>query len=125
MIYIGIDGDDIGRKLEICFFNNNEKLIQEISKSVENALNNISKFLQKKKMQIIFCSGDSLLCKGNEFNFRDLLDFIISNNDISFSAGIGNTMFQTYAALKYAKITGKNRIVFAKNNEYIVYKNEI
>ena len=122
MIYIGIDGDDIGRKLEECFFDNNEDLIKTLSGLVDNSLKKISLFLQKMKMQIIFCSGDSLLCKGEEFEFEKLHDFLKKEKDINFSVGIGNSMFKTYIALKYAKVSGKNRIVFAKDNEYIVLK---
>ena len=48
MLYIGIDGDNIGAKIERHFLENDEKSISFLSDAVQQAVNEISEAIQDK-----------------------------------------------------------------------------
>jgi hypothetical protein len=123
MKYVGIDGDNIGSRLELGFLQNREEEIHLLSKKVDIAISTMAERLQNLGMEVIFFSGDSLLCKG-EYLDAEVLAEVIKSQSIAFnfSAGIGNTLRDTYLALKYAKTSGKNRVVIFEDSEYKVLK---
>lgn len=121
MRYVGIDGDNIGNKLELCLLENNEIGVKLLSREVEGILLNFSQQLSALGMEIIFCSGDSLLCKGESINLSYLSKLVkIEKNSIKFSVGVGYTVKDAYIALKYAKASGKNKLVSLENDRYTV-----
>ena len=121
MKYIGIDGDDIGAKLELFLLENNENKVKLLSQEVDLSISNIAQEIEEIGMQIIFCSGDSLLCKGEQVSLDKLSRIIKKNgNGINFSAGVGCTIKNAYIALKYAKASGKNKLVVLENDQYVI-----
>ncbi|MDB9526779.1 mCpol domain-containing protein [Oscillatoria sp. CS-180] len=112
MKYIGIDGDDVGAKLELFLLQNDERKIAEFSRSVENTVRRLESQARELDLEVIFCAGDSLLCKGQEQALGKLIRILnFQQESLSFSAGIGNTIKDAYIALKYAKASGKNMII--------------
>ncbi len=123
MKYIGIDGDNIGSRLELGFLQNREEDIKLISQKVDRAISVMAEMLQSLGMEVIFFSGDSLLCKGENLDTDVLIQLIESQSiTFNFSAGVGNTLRDTYLALKYAKTSGKGRVVIFEDLEYKVLK---
>lgn len=124
MIYVALDGDDVGEKIERSFIENDERNIANISKEVTNAIQKIADYLQHIGFEIIFYAGDSILCKGKEIDAQELSDYLSQTDGIcTFSIGIGNTLEKTYIALRYAKSNGKNKLVrYGENNQLeIIY----
>lgn len=122
MRYVGIDGDNIGNKLELCLLKNDEIGVRLLSKEVEGILLSFSQQLKALGMEIIFCSGDSLLCKGENINLNYLSKLVrIEKNSIKFSAGVGYTVKDAYIALKYAKASGKDKLVLLENDRYTIF----
>jgi len=112
LIYVGLDGDDIGKKIEKCLLENDEKEAARLSQEVINTKDKIDEYLRSLNFEIIFSAGDDILSKGNSIDIEKLKEFLLNVEDeCSFSAGIANTMAKTYVALKYAKSIGKNVIV--------------
>jgi hypothetical protein len=112
MIYIGLDGDDVGRNLERYFIENDEFHLSELSNNMSKSVNILAEFLHTIGCNIIFVAGDNILCKGENIDIEILLNYLGSfNGPCTFSCGIGETMEQTYLALKYAKSVGKNSLV--------------
>ncbi|WP_035991680.1 mCpol domain-containing protein [Leptolyngbya sp. KIOST-1] len=123
MKYVGIDGDDVGARLELGFLKNREEDVRLLSKEVDKSILIMSENLQSLGMEVIFFSGDSLLCKGEDLDTNMLVELIESQSiTFNFSAGIGNTLRDTYLALKYAKTSGKSRVVIFEDSEYKVLK---
>jgi GTP cyclohydrolase III len=125
MKYIGIDGDNIGSRIELYLLEDNEQSIQAFSKTVEKTIAYLSNKLKKEGMTIIFSGGDSILCRSDETDVEKLCNTlsIESESGIQFSIGIGGTMQQAYMALKYAKTSGKDRIVILEDNQFrIIHK---
>ncbi|MBU1002446.1 MAG: mCpol domain-containing protein [Proteobacteria bacterium] len=112
MKYIYIDGDDIGLRIENSFLNNNEKRLSEINRHVKKTIKRITKYLTDQKYNIIFSGADGIICKAdNKIDINALTRSTINDMGITFSVGIGNTLHESYIALRYAKCHGKNRAI--------------
>lgn len=108
-MYAYIDGDDIGLKIENSFMNNDEVNLALINNKVKNMVETITKYLISNKFEIIFSGADGIICKSDLFEAKGLLDFIRGNVEgITFSIGVGNSLRESYLALRYAKCNGKN-----------------
>lgn len=123
MIYIGIDGDDVGTKIEKSLLENDEINVARISKEITSSINKTTNYLKVLNFEIIFSAGDDILCKGEAIEIDDLSNYLAEiKNTNTFSVGIGNTLEKTYVALKYAKSIGKNKIVkYTENNKLEVF----
>lgn len=123
MIYIGIDGDNVGNKIEKSLLENDEINVAKVSEEITSSVNKITKYLKIINFKIIFATGDDILCKGESIEINKLSDFLAeTKNTNTFSVGIGNTLEKTYVALKYAKSIGKNKIVkYTENNKLEVF----
>ena len=64
MMYIAIDGDNIGSHLERLILENDEEQIFEFSHMMKKLMDSIEDFMIMKGMQIILKGGDNILCKG-------------------------------------------------------------
>jgi len=122
MIYIALDGDDVGRHIEKLIIENKERDVAELSKQITHTVQEITTYLQRIGFEIIFSAGDSILCKGESINIWELFNYLAKTNKIcSFSVGTGNTLEKTYVALNYAKSVGKNSIVrYNENNQLVL-----
>jgi GTP cyclohydrolase III len=111
MQYAYIDGDDIGLKIEKCFMTDNEAFLRVINAEVDSAISTISKHLQDTGFDVIFCGADGIICKKDKIDI-ETLHLYVSNLtfDIRFSVGVGNTLRESFLALRYAKSNGKNGI---------------
>lgn len=108
-MYAYIDGDDIGLRIENSFMNNDEVSLALINNKVKEMVEIITKYLIANEFEIIFSGADGIICKKNNIEAQDLLDFIRNNvEDITFSIGVGNCLKEAYLALRYAKCNGKN-----------------
>lgn len=113
MKYFGLDGDSIGRQIELLLIQNKVEEVKNFSRNIEQALENIKKKVIEKKGEIIFCSGDSILFCGefdNNFAIKTLQEFQRQTGRTA-SMGIGSNMAKTYLGLKLAKAKGGNQYV--------------
>ncbi|EKO3438040.1 mCpol domain-containing protein [Vibrio fluvialis] len=113
MQYITIDGDDIGRLITASYFDENESNLMLISEGLKVSVENISSLLIKSGFEVIFCAADGVLAKTQtEVDFYTLFERIqgCSAINVTFSAGVGDTLKSAYVALLDAKSSGKNTI---------------
>ena len=116
--YLALDGDNIGSTIELYILSNKIEHLQTFSNQYKDAMfwleSNLIKIFQGK---IIFSGGDSLLAQFpiENFNLISIQElcykFQIKSN-CTISLGIGKTILQSYFALKFAKVSGKNCIKF-------------
>lgn len=115
-LYIAIDGDDVGRRLEHSMLINDQDNLIDFSKRFNESMTWLESNLEQVfQAQIIFNGGDNLLAKLHQKDFDlDKLTSItknfLSRSTSTLSIGIGANMRQAYFALKLAKTSGKNRI---------------
>jgi len=112
LIYVALDGDDIGNDIRRYFLENDEENIAKKSKEVVVVTERIRNYLTDLNFEIVFCAGDDILSKGETIDIKEFSNFLVQIEDTcTFSVGIGNTLERTYVALRYAKSIGKNKIV--------------
>ncbi|NJN89608.1 MAG: mCpol domain-containing protein [Leptolyngbyaceae cyanobacterium SL_5_14] len=115
--YYGLDGDDTGRALEELFCSStDERDFIELSKSVQNAIKEISKYIKQATNQnqsVIFETGDDILFKGcfSKIDLQNMQKIYHGKTQRTCSIGYGWTLQSAYVALKIAKAQpGKNFI---------------
>ncbi|MEM6255087.1 MAG: mCpol domain-containing protein [Cyanobacteria bacterium P01_D01_bin.156] len=115
-LYLAIDGDDVGHRLEYLMLINERETIFEFSKIFQSAMNWLEiKLVEDFDADIIFNGGDNLLaCLSTENLTSELMEELrtefAKKADSTISVGLGNSPRQAYFALKLAKTSGKNCI---------------
>ncbi len=113
-IYLSIDGDDVGRKLEYFMLINDSSSLIEFSEKFQKGMFWLEEKLVKDfKGVIIFTGGDNLLVSLNSdsiINIESLRSDFHQRTGSTLSVGFGNSPRQAYFALKLAKTSGKNRV---------------
>lgn len=123
MKYLYLDGDNIGQTVSKLFMDNDEIALKTFTSSVEEYIKEITKFLQTKNIDIIFSGADGIIGKGYDINGLEILDFARKkSNDVTFSIGVGNSLRNSFVALKYAKSSKKNVAVELIENQFIIQK---
>lgn len=114
MIYVAIDGDDIGRKLASSYLANRPDSLKATRDLIDLKTRKISELLSSLGYEVLFCAADGVTgaLKADRINTSSLYQEIeiIGGNEISFSVGVGRSLRESYVALLYAKSTGKARI---------------
>lgn len=116
-MFIAVDGDDIGRSLELYILDNKIAELECFAVSLTRQFEGFSNKLRNHfNAKIHMIGGDSILasCNSNLVDIEQLEKFRIefSQQGLStISIGIGDTSREAYLALKLAKLRGKNRII--------------
>lgn len=114
-LFLAVDGDDVGRKLEYYIITNQLKSLQEFFVNFQLAMKWLENMLVNEySATIIFNGGDNLLAdiyniplSVGDIDLIRIKFSTISGNTISI--GLGNSPRNAYIALKIAKASGKNR----------------
>ena len=117
-LYIALDGDNVGARLEYLSFTNDIAQLKEFSKLFSQKMEWLKQELVENfNAEIIIYGGDNVMASiSNPINMQQ---FILSLGDLftefqtvgnSLSAGIGNNPREAFIALNFAKASGKNRI---------------
>lgn len=115
LMYLAIDGDDVGNQIEYHILKNEALELTDFSKIYLNAMTWLKQtMLQLNNTEIILSGGDNLLLAlpgsidvSQIENIR--LQFSSQVNS-TLSMGIGNSLQEAHIALKYAKVSGKNQL---------------
>lgn len=114
MIYVTIDGDDIGRKLASCYLSNRADELKATKNLVDRKTHAISELLTSMGYEIFFCAADGVTgaLNADQINIGSLYRKIedVSGGGLTFSAGVGTSLRESYVALLYAKSMGKAQI---------------
>lgn len=116
ILFFGLDGDRIGRKVVAFFIKNDINELKKFSNNIEEALLSIKKIAEEKGGKIIYCTGDSILFYGAiDPSFGDkMVEIFKKSTSQNASVGIGNSMTNAYLGLTLAKAQGGNKVVFYK-----------
>lgn len=115
-IYISIDGDNIGKKLEKYILNEDLSGVKEFSYQITQSIRNFERIIRKTGGDIFFSGGDNILAFVNDDYLNNIIQIVKEVNDhsiYSFSVGLGNTLKDVYLALKYSKSISSGTIVKA------------
>lgn len=115
-VYIAIDGDDIGSKIEYLMLTDRLNLLTDFSEMFEASFRWLqSALVNDLGARIIFRGGDNLLAKAEGFTeiharLESLMTRFQEQSGCSLSIGLGASTIEAYLALKLAKVSGKSRI---------------
>ena len=114
MKFITIDGDDVGRKITSSYLRNDLKELNYVNFLVKEKTELIANFLKDMGFIVIFCAADGVAgySENDEVNGDFIYNRILSiaGEDMSFSAGLGDDLRESYIALLSAKSAGKSRL---------------
>lgn len=118
-MYLAVDGDDVGHRLEYLMLINECEAITKFSKTFESAMVWLeNKLVHDLSATIIFSGGDNLLACLNDLPAETIevlrAEFAERANS-TLSVGLGENPRQAYFALKLAKTSGKNCIRLFKD----------
>ncbi|MGW1887654.1 mCpol domain-containing protein [Streptomyces sp. NPDC001970] len=109
-----IDGDDVGSKVERHLLSNDVSAFAEASKMVADTIKELAEELTKiDGVKVITVGGDSILTELQSDAAGQLIDTLTSlqrPNRLTFSAGLGATLRESFVALRMAKSSGKCKI---------------
>lgn len=111
MKYISIDGDDVGRKITAYYLGNDRNGLEALSLSLQASTKAISTRLQEHGFEVIFCAADGVVASTElDVDLKSIFSEIreISPDGVTFSAGSGASLRESYIALLSAKSNGKN-----------------
>ncbi len=106
-MFVAMDGDNVGAALERAIILEDEQAINEISANVAHAISYLVEYFEMTGGRIIFSGGDNLLVQVNSSNRFDVMELPKICEGVTFSVGIGESMRESYLALKMAKLSGK------------------
>lgn len=109
-MYIAIDGDEIGKQLELLLFSNSVEQASSFSKFITEELSRLSSYFESEGCKVVFCGGDSILISAPSGFLIN--KSILTKNGTTWSVGIGEEPSQAVLALKKAKGLGRNRIEY-------------
>lgn len=113
-IYLALDGDDVGHRLEYFMLVNEREALVEFSNTFQAAMEWLeSKLVKDIGATIIFNGGDNLLAVVHTNNsFKETIESLRTEfahrSHSTLSIGLGDNLRQAYFALKLAKTSGKN-----------------
>jgi hypothetical protein len=81
MIYINLDGDDIGLNIEKSFLENDEVSLKTINENIKQIVEIISLYLIKKGFKIIFSGADGIIGKGDKSISKNVLVVYTTKTD--------------------------------------------
>jgi hypothetical protein len=114
MVYVAIDGDDIGQKIAYCYLQNSPAALKEVNDTVQDKVKRLSLLLEGFGFKIIFCAADGVTAYSDSMpmDYSKMSGNIskLAGSDITFSVGVGENLRESYIALQMAKSKGKAQI---------------
>lgn len=107
--FIAIDGDDIGTELRSYIVNNDVEGAARFSVGLDNYFQDLSVWLGRRELNIVFCGGDSILAYSDFFENSIVEE--LPQGFCPISVGIGDSAEKAYLALQTAKARGKSQAV--------------
>ncbi len=114
--YLALDGDDVGHHLEYYMLTNDLSALRAFSLGFASSLRQLKEKLEMElNADVVFVGGDNLLAKIPTSSFdivalQNIQKNFLRESNISVSFGIGRSPRESYIALNFAKVSGKNCI---------------
>ena len=104
-LFVSIDGNGIGKKIESYILANRFSDLNRFSRRVSAAVQELADRIILLNGRVIMSGGDNLLGSIPDSSVADLLSAVKSINtpDTEFAVGLGPSACDSYLALKFAK----------------------
>lgn len=113
MVYVGLDGDDMGHLVEDSLLSDDPEIAARISNSIHDAHRAIRKLVASVGGSLIFDGGDNMLfIMPNEPEvFETIREIHQRTTKHSVTIGVGRRPIEAHYALVVGKNTGKDKVV--------------
>ena len=115
MVFLLVDGDDVGGRLERHLLQNNVAAFVATSNAIDFAIRSLVLVAEEiDGVRAISIGGDSVLFEAAEESVEALSAALASSQNVggfSFSVGVGPSLRECYLGLRMAKTSGKGKIV--------------
>jgi len=114
MIYLAINGDDVGQSIGQAILDDDHEALQTASNSIKDSHGNLDKWVESIGGKVVTSSGDESMYMVPEDAINELEQLSSQYKDSSghsFTAGYGSTMSEASKALIYGKLNGKDQVV--------------
>jgi len=117
-VFIRLDGDNIGDKIEFSLLENNWFLAQTTHDNVQISMKKLSEYINTLPNSIILLKGcDDILFSIDKTNFNtlilnDLQRIFFETCHFTLSIGVGSSVQLAIYNLRKAKLSGRNTIIF-------------
>ena len=110
--FLALDGDDVGRRLELCMLTNDLEALREFSSSFDSAMRAlVQSACSIDGVELVLFGGDSVMLRVRSDVLQEVLSLARrTTGRFTFSGGYAPSMREAYLALKLAKSSGKDRI---------------
>lgn len=114
MIYIAVDGDNIGQQVGRASLQDDEPGLRKISLSIETGQEQIKTWVEIYGGSLITAGGDEARATIPDeilYKIEELRQKYAAATGFTLSAGLGKSLSQADKALTYAKLHGKNQTI--------------
>ncbi|MGJ1323679.1 mCpol domain-containing protein [Sphingobacterium faecium] len=117
LIFIRLDGDKIGDKIELFLLNNDWISAQDIHNKIQKGIESLVKYIKSiESSQLLMVGCDDILftIKRHEFNLiivQQIQKIFFNETQFTLSIGIGNSSIDAIHNLRKAKLSGRNKII--------------
>lgn len=110
--FLALDGDDIGRKLELFMLTNDIESLSTFASAFDSTINSlVQSACGIDGVDLVLFGGDSVMLKVPDSALKSVLNIIKgASGQFTFSGGYATSMRGAYLALKLAKTSGKDRV---------------
>lgn len=107
-MYAYLDGDDVGLRIENGLLINSEDVLRRTNTEVNSVVYELTEVLISSNHEVIFSGADGIICKSDQIDVERIHSFLRdTKSSICFSIGIGHSLSDAFAALRFAKANGK------------------
>ena len=119
---ISIDGDSIGKIIEGMILTNRLEQLKNFSNKVSDIVNRFSLSIEDFGGKCFLNGGDNILAFIPDSAVDKILDTISksSEENLSFSVGLGSSVLEAYTALKIAKSNPHGCVCFKNGNQITI-----
>ena len=122
-MYIAIDGDSMGKKIEYYILENKLDDLRKFSEKILNNICNMKSLIENEGGKVYMAGGDNILAYIPDKIVISVIKKIRTLvYDQFFSIGYANNVQGAYLALNYAKTKGKNKVIYAINQKEWIFK---
>jgi len=116
LIYVRLDADRVGEKLELFLLEGNISEAGELHRSVQSAMEKLRHRVEEEGLKVLFSGCDDALfsCPSSRYRrefLEELRGCFLERTRCSLSCGVGFTVTEALQNLRIAKLAGRDRIV--------------
>jgi len=112
-VYVGLDGDETGKKVEEALLTDDPDIAQKVSQGIQDAHKEIRDTVKRINGKVVFDGGDNMLLymPFEKEVLQSFIDTYQQHTGNTCTVGVGKRPIEAHYSLVYGKNTGKAKVV--------------